>query len=171
MAVFRCTFWQFPNYPQYQKVKAFRKQALTSVGYLEALEKNLVSLADSMGYRSETFRNLYRLSAMKSIHPAFVTVYEEIRAELKSDYYKAMKLVRDLVRSTYRASSIVENLNSRIRTYMNAKRYVSGYFFPLLQLYINTKKYRRSEVPERVGKSPLELLTGEHKDFYELLGL
>jgi len=153
------------------KVKAFRNQVMKATGYLEALEKNMDSLAESMGYAPYIFRNLYRLSAMKKIHPGFLKMYGELRYILKVDYDKAMNLIKELVQSTNRASSIVENLNSRIRTYMNAKRFITESFLPLLQLYFNTKKYRRSEVAERVGKSPLELLTGEHRDFYELLGL
>ena len=41
----------------------------------------------------------------------------------------------------------------------------------LLKLKFNTRVYRGSRVPERVGKSPIELVTGEHHDFYELLGI
>ena len=154
-----------------QKVKAFRKQVGKATGYLKALEKNIGTLAESMGYEPHVFRNMYRLSCMGTVHPMFQEMHGEPRQALKADYDEAMRLVKELVKSTCRASSIVENLNSRVRPYMNAKRFIPEGFFPLLQLYFNTKKYRRSEVPERVGKSPLELLTGEHRDFYELLGL
>lgn len=72
---------------------------------------------------------------------------------------------------TKRASSLVENLNSRIRVYMNLKRIVPEKYFTLLKVYLNTRKYHRSRIPERVGKSPLELLTGKkYPEFLEVLG-
>ena len=43
---------------------------------------------------------------------------------------------------------------------------VNGY-----QFFLNHRRYLRSEVPSRVGKSPAELLTGEpHAHWLELLG-
>ncbi len=69
-----------------------------------------------------------------------------------------------------RTSSLVENLNGRLRPYMNLKRMVPEKFLTLLKVYFNTKKYRRSRKAERKGKSPLELLTGQkHKDFYDIV--
>ena len=72
---------------------------------------------------------------------------------------------------TKRASSLIENLNSRIRVTMNAKRTVPANYFSLLQFYINTRKFHRSQKPERVGKSPVELMTGNGMDFFESLGV
>ncbi len=77
-----------------------------------------------------------------------------------------------MIKTVKRASSLVENLNSRIRQFMNKKRKVPKGFFILLKVYFNTKKFRRSEIDERIGKSPLELLTGKnHQSFFEILGL
>lgn len=85
---------------------------------------------------------------------------------------KAENELAALISNTYRASSMIENVNGRIRDYIDCKRTVPPLFFSLIQLYLNTKKYRRSEVPERRGKSPLELLTGKsHDSFYQILGI
>lgn len=70
-----------------------------------------------------------------------------------------------------RASSIVECINSLIRPYLFLKKAVPGKFLALLQFYFNTRKYRRSRKFERVGKSPIELLTGQiHGNPLEILG-
>ena len=63
-----------------------------------------------------------------------------------------------------KASSIVECVNSLIRPFINLKKNVPDKFFSLIQFYINTRKYRRSGRNERVGKSPIELLTGKEYD-------
>ena len=38
---------------------------------------------------------------------------------------------------------------------------VSDSFYSLVQLHLNTKKYRRSRVKSRQGRSPVEIMTGE----------
>jgi len=65
-----------------------------------------------------------------------------------------------ILNKTVRASSIVECINSLIRPYLFLKKVVPDKFLDLLQFYFNTRKYRRSRKSERVGKSPVELLTG-----------
>ena len=70
-----------------------------------------------------------------------------------------------------RASSLVENLNSRLRSYLSLRRQLGKDYLTLLQLSLNHRRYLRSEDPSRVGKSPAELLTGEpHAHWLELLG-
>jgi hypothetical protein len=88
------------------------------------------------------------------------TRYEEI-------HQKWDKIMVNVVR----ASSIVECINSLIRPYLFLKKAVPSKFLALLQFYFNTRKYRRSRKPERVGKSPIELLTGEiYGNPLEILG-
>ena len=85
--------------------------------------------------------------------------------------YDVVACVQNVIDHTVRASSLVENLNGRIRPFMNAKRRIHHSFFPLLQLFLNTKHYRRSRKDERCGKSPLEMLTGlPHPPFLTMLG-
>ena len=59
-----------------------------------------------------------------------------------------------------RASSLVENLNSRLRTYFFLRRQLGNDYLTLLQFFLNHRRYLRSDDPSRVGKSPAELLTG-----------
>ena len=75
--------------------------------------------------------------------------YTEIRE-------KWIKMLKQIVR----ASSLVECMNSLIRPYLFLKRVVPGKFLDLIQFYFNTRKYKRSRVGDRIGKSPVELLTG-----------
>ena len=71
------------------------------------------------------------------------------------------KVHDEIISSIKRASSMVENVNGRLRAYMNIKRHVSSNFYSLVQLHMNAKKYRRSRVEASKGHSPLELLTGK----------
>ncbi|MGK7908623.1 MAG: hypothetical protein AB4040_15550 [Synechococcus sp.] len=44
-------------------------------------------------------------------------------------------------------------------------------YLSLQKFFLNHRRFMRSEVPERIGKSPKELMTGEaHQPWLELLG-
>ncbi len=65
----------------------------------------------------------------------------------------------------------VENLNSRLRNYFFLRRSLGGNYLSLLQYFLNHRCLIRSRVPERIGKSPQQLLTGQpHPHWLELLG-
>ena len=77
----------------------------------------------------------------------------------------------DLRAVTFRGSSWVENINSRLRTYYFLRRQIGPEYLELLQFYLNHHRYARSAVSSRVGKSPRELSTGErHSHWLRLLG-
>ena len=95
----------------------------------------------------------------------------QIGLMLGSRYNEARAVYEKLLHETKKASSLVENLNGRIRKFIDMKRVVPTEFFVLMKVYFNTKRYRRSRCIERAGKSPLELLTGRcQPDFLEALG-
>ena len=73
---------------------------------------------------------------------------------------EARLALENLIATTYRASSPDENLNGRLRVFMNARRGIPESQFPLYRLFLNTVKPVRSRRPERIGTSALERLTG-----------
>jgi hypothetical protein len=86
-------------------------------------------------------------------------------------YYGLAQAVAALAGTVVRASSVVENLNSRLRSYFMLRREVGRDYLALLQFFLNHRRFQRSGRRERVGKSPAELLTGQaHPHWLELLG-
>jgi len=82
-----------------------------------------------------------------------------------------METTGNALKETPRASSMVEKLNSRLRNYFFLRRSLGDSYLSTLQFFLNHRCFLRSEVPERVGKSPKQLLTGEaHPRWLELLG-
>ena len=138
--------------------------------YLERAEKVLREYAMKKGYPEETFVLMYR---MQGYHPGsqeYRSADRRLRHILKKKYADAYLEIEGILKGVKRASSLVENVNGRLRRYMNLKRMIPEKFLTLLKVYFNTKKYRRSRKAEHVGKSPLELLTGqEHPDFYDIV--
>jgi hypothetical protein len=69
-----------------------------------------------------------------------------------------------------RASILVENLNSRLRSDFFLRRQLGDDDLTLLQFFLNRRWHVRSDDPSRVGRSPAELLTGQpHAHWLELL--
>lgn len=88
-----------------------------------------------------------------------------------SRYGKLREAVAELLGRVVRASSVIENLNSRLRNYFFLRRHLGEDYLALLQFFLNHRRFVRSEHPERVGKSPAELLTGQSQPHWlELLG-
>lgn len=138
--------------------------------YLERAEEALKAYARGHGYPPEAFLLLYRMRGYMPASPEYHAADKRVRRILKKAYAGCYLQVQGILDGVRRASSLVENLNGRLRPYMNLKRMVPEKFLTLLKVYFNTKRYRRSRKAERAGKSPLELLTGQgHKDFYDIV--
>lgn len=96
---------------------------------------------------------------------------KKLHVDLRKKFHAVQIGVREIMAETPRASSIVENLNSRLRNYFFLRRHIGNRYLGLLRFFLNHRRYLRSDRPERVGKSPAELLNGEpHPHWLELLG-
>jgi hypothetical protein len=80
--------------------------------------------------------------------------------------------VRLALTQTPRSSSLVQNLNLRLRNHFTLRRHLSGSYLSLLQFFLNHRCFMRSQRAERKGKSPRESMTGQnHPHWLTLLGL
>ena len=72
---------------------------------------------------------------------------------------------------TERTSSLVENLNRRVKRYTRDRVVVTNRYLGLLRFYLNHMPFRRSARVERKGKTPRAIMTGTtHDHWLELLG-
>lgn len=95
-----------------------------------------------------------------------------LRQQLGGRFHELNGAVAGVALSSIRASSVVENLNSRLRNYFFLRRHLGSSYLHLLQFFLNHRRFLRSEHPERVDRSPAELLSGQsHAHWLELLGL
>ena len=94
-----------------------------------------------------------------------------LRRQLRWRYHALSVAVAKVARQLVRASSVAENLNSRLRCYFFLRRQLGPDYLSLLQFFLNHRRFQRSEHAERVGQSPAELLTGQkYPHWLELLG-
>ena len=79
--------------------------------------------------------------------------------------------VLSVLDKTHRCSSMVENLHSRLRPYLDERKSVSQKILGLLQFYLNHKPFMRSKHERLVNKTPAEAMTGKpQKPWLEMLG-
>ena len=95
-----------------------------------------------------------------------------MRAKLRGKFHAIFDAVSQALAQTPRSSSLVENLNSRLRNHFTLRRHLGGSYLSLLQFFLNHRRFMRSQRAERNGKSPRELMTGHgHSHWLTLLGL
>ena len=103
--------------------------------------------------------------------PVFWQRQARLHQQLRGRFHEVTAAVRQVLAETPRASSLVENLNSRLRQYFFLRRQIGQEYLELLRFFLNHRRFPRSQRPERVGRSPAELLTGRpHEHWLELLG-
>jgi hypothetical protein len=135
------------------------------------LDRDLAALAQRWRIDPATVRAVLELQALPACDRRRWPREAALRAALRGRYYGVCAAVEGLSAGVVRASSLVENLNSRLRNYFFLRRQLGADYLVLLQYFLNHRRYLRSEHAHRVGKSPTELLTGEpHPHWLELLG-
>ena len=112
------------------------------------------------------------LHRLPTTAPAYWQGWNRLRARMGAKFRALVAAVSQAMANTPRSSSLVENLNSRLRTYFTLRRHLGGAYLELLRFVLNHRHFLRSRHAERRGKSPRELLTGQaHPHWLTLLGL
>ena len=160
------------GFPGLQKeCEKTRKKLPSLLLFVKRLEKAMKQSAQELGIPLEAFHIMYRQLSLDMSNQEYQNMEYQLVIMLMEKYDEARCEFQKLLNKIKKASSLVENLNGRIRDYIDIKRTIPTRFFVLLKVYFNTKRYRRSRRPERVGRSPFELLTGKPQpSFLEALG-
>ena len=135
------------------------------------LEQDLTDLAAEFEVPLAMVRELLDLQTLDKRQPLRWQKESALRERLRGRFYLIEQAVRALSQQVVRASSIIENINSRLRSYFFLRRQIGSGYLELLQFFLNHRRFLRSEHPERIDKSPAELLTGQpHPHWLEMLG-
>ena len=160
------------QYPTIRKLrKALHNQRDQLLAFAGVLDQKLAALAASFELPLPAVREVCLLHRKHKTSNAYWERWNQLHRELSGKFHGLMEAVGNALKETPRASSMVENLNSRLRNYFFLRRSLGASYLSTLQFFLNHRCFLRSEVPERVGKSPKQLLTGEaHPHWLELLG-
>ena len=141
------------------------------LAFAAELDQNFEALAAEFAVAPEIVRDLFAVQTLKPNCPRRWRLDAPLRNRLGSRYFPLSQALDDVRRRTVRASSLVENLNSRLRDYFFLRHHIGNDYLALLQFFLNHRRYPRSTKAERVDKSPAELLTGQpHDHWLEMLG-
>jgi hypothetical protein len=152
-------------------VRALANQRDDLLAFAAQLDRDLGALAAEFQLPVATLREVFNTQALDLEDPARWPREIVLRRQLGNRFFHLSEALTEVARLTVRASSIIENLNSRLRSYFFLRRHLGADYLALLQFFLNHRRFLRSERPERVGKSPAELLTGEtHPHWLEMLG-
>lgn len=141
------------------------------LAFVGTLEKRFADLADKMNLPVYLVHAVYELQGKDQNHPIHWKRRSELQKKLKNDFFTIYQAVQEILADTPRASSLVENLNSRLRNYFFLRRHIGNDYLELLRYFLNHRRFMRSERPEREGLSPVEIMTGrEYPHWLESLG-
>lgn len=140
------------------------------LAFVRALGLQLDQVAATLQVQRSLVEAVYQQFALDSEDPRFEAIERLLHEQLPGRVAAIEEAVEQVLEESLRASSAVENINSILRTYFFLRRSIGPEFLHLLQFYLNHRRFQRSEHPERVGKSPRELLTGQlHHDWLTML--
>ena len=141
------------------------------LAFAAQLDRDLGTLAEEFQVSVDLVREVLDLQALDERQSQRWQKEAGLRHKLRDRFWDLSARVQDLADHTVRASSVIENLNSRLRCYFTLRRHLGADYLILLQFFLNHRRFLRSEHPERVDKSPAQLLSGQnHPHWLEMLG-
>ena len=151
---------------------ALQNQRDALLAFAGVLDGKLAAIAQTHAVAESIVREACMLHRLPSTSPAYWQGWNRLRAQVGGKFHVLFDAVSRAMADTPRSSSLVENLNSRLRTYFTLRRHLGGAYLDLLRFFLNHRRFLRSRRMERQGKSPRELMTGQgHPHWLTLLGL
>jgi hypothetical protein len=141
------------------------------LAFAAQLDSDVARLAKQFEVTEGLVREVLAVQQLDEARPARWQREAGLWRQMGEKYVFLRAEVEEMAGQVVRASSVIENLNSRLRNYFCLRKQLGPDYLKLLQFYLNHRRFLRSEHAERVGKSPRELLSGqEHGHWLELLG-
>ncbi len=151
---------------------ALQHQRDDLLAFAGLLDDRLAAIARAHAIPEPLAREACLLHRVPATSPAYWQGWNRLRARMGAKFHALFDAVRRAMADTPRSSSLVENLNSRLRAYFTLRRHLGNSYLDLLRFFLNHRRFLRSRHAERRGKSPRELLTGRgHPHWLTLLGL
>jgi hypothetical protein len=143
----------------------------TLLAFATRLDQALDALAPRFTVPVFRLRQVLALQERTSTTPAYWSQVAALQHSLHGQLYGIDPALLELRHRLHRTSSLVENLNSRLRNDFFLRRQIGPQYLDLLRVFLNHSPFPRSQHSERVGKTPAQLLNAQaHPHWLELLG-
>jgi len=141
------------------------------LAFAEEIDAKLAAGASELGVPQADLRRLFNLRANERTSGTNAARDQPLKKQLGEKFEAADRAALKIIADVVRASSVIENINSRLRCYFFLRHQIGPAYLDLLRFFLNHRRFLRSEHPGRVNKSPAELLSGKsHPHWLELLG-
>ena len=150
---------------------ALSNQKWDLLAFAQVLDQKLADIAHKFQISRSQVREVCLLMKKSLSTNVYWQRWNQVYQLLSEKFLPVKEAVESAMKSTPRASSLVENLNSRLRNYFLLRKHLNSDYLDLLRFFLNHRTFMESRVTERVGKSPTELMTAEkHPHWLEMLG-
>ena len=137
---------------------ALENQRNDLLAFAEDIDQQLAVIAQQHQVSLQDVREVFELGHFAPVDPLRWQKDTALWKRLGRRYPLLREAVEKVAEKIVRASSMVENLNSRLRSYFFLRRQVGPDYLELLRFFLNHRRYPRSRQKERTGKSPAEIL-------------
>jgi hypothetical protein len=152
--------------------RALHLQRDNLLAFAGSLDEQFAALAEQYAVPAVLVGQLCQLEGRDDTTAGYWRCRGVLLGKLGGTFHPLQQAVRAAMDDVTRASSLVENLNSRLRNYFFLRRDLGDGYLDLLRFFLNHRRFQRSRRAERAGRSPAELLTGQSRAHWlELLGL
>jgi len=150
--------------------RSLQNQKKDLLAFASVLDEKLARISEELSVSKYLVHCVCELQGAKKNTPFYWKREATIREKLHGKFYYVLTAVKEAMADTPRASSVVENLNSRLRNYFFLRKQIGNGYLDLLRFFLNHRRFMRSEWPERINKSPTEIMTGKsHPHWLDLL--
>lgn len=150
---------------------ALENQRDELLAFAKAIDTLLARIAQRHQVPVEVVREVFEMERYHMTDPRYWQLDAALWKRLGESYPGLRQEVQQVAELIVRASSLVENINSRLRCYFFLRREVGNDYLELLRFFFNHRRYSRSRKDFRLGKSPVEILVGESQPHWlEQLG-
>ena len=135
------------------------------------LNDKFMVVSEKRGLSIDTIWKICYLARYAFDSVKYCEASSEVELLIGSKYDEIEDEVLHILDTTHRCSSIIENFNSRLRPYLDKRKFISQKMLALIQFYLNHRPFPRSQHARLKHKSPAEALTGQpHKPWREMIG-
>ena len=123
---------------------ALQNQRDDLLAFADVLNAKLADVAHAFAIPERLVREACLLHRLPTTSPAYWQGWNRLRAQLGDKFHALVAAVSRAMADTPRSSALVENLNSRLRTYFTLRRHLGGSYLELLRFFLNHRRFLRS---------------------------
>ena len=124
------------QYPAVRKLrKALRNQRDQLLAFAGVVDQKLAAIADCFKLPLQAVREVCLLHRKHDTSNAYWVRWNQLYSQLSGMFHGVIEAVGKALEETLRASSMVENLNSRLRNYFFLRRSLGDDYLSLLQFF------------------------------------